>query len=154
MDRSGVAHFVAENDVDAIKIAKRLLSFLPANNLLDPPRAEHDKRHFRDEALNNVVADEPKLPCDILEIIGRIVDRSDFLEVQKEYAKNLVIGFGRLVGRPVGIIANQPSVLAGVLDINASDQGRALHPLLQCLQHPADHSGGRARRPPRNRSGT
>jgi methylmalonyl-CoA carboxyltransferase large subunit len=123
MDRSGVVHFVAENDVDAIKIAKRLLSFLPSNNLLDPPRGDRDKRHFRDEALNNVVPDESKLPYDIREIINRIVDRSDFLEVQKEYAKNLVIGFGRLVGRPVGIIANQPSVLAGVLDINASDKG-------------------------------
>jgi methylmalonyl-CoA carboxyltransferase large subunit len=123
MDRSGVVHFVAENDVDAIKIAKRLLSFLPSNNLMDPPRADHDKRHFRDEALNKVVPDESKLPYDVREIIGRIVDRSDFLEVQKEYAKNLVIGFGRLVGRPVGIIANQPSVLAGVLDINASDKG-------------------------------
>ncbi|MBZ5626722.1 MAG: acyl-CoA carboxylase subunit beta [Acidobacteriia bacterium] len=123
MDRSGVVHFVAENDVDAIRICKRLLSFLPSNNLLDPPRADHDKRHFRDEALNRIVPDESKLPYDVREIIGRIVDRSDFLEVQKEFAKNLVIGFGRLVGRPVGIIANQPSVLAGVLDINASDKG-------------------------------
>ncbi|HTS26698.1 MAG TPA: acyl-CoA carboxylase subunit beta [Bryobacteraceae bacterium] len=122
MDRSGVVHFVAENDVDAIKICKRLLSFLPSNNLLDPPRGEHDKRHFRDEALNKIVPDESKLPYDVREIIHRVVDRSDFLEVQKEFAKNVVIGFGRLVGRPVGIIANQPSVLAGVLDINASDK--------------------------------
>src|SRR5579871_254658 len=123
MERSGVVHFVAENDVDAIKICKRLLSFLPSNNLLDPPRGEHDRNHFRDEALNTIVPDESKMPYDVREVIGRIVDRSDFLEVQKDYAKNLVIGFGRLVGRPIGIIANQPAVIAGVLDINASDKG-------------------------------
>lgn len=123
MDRSGVVHFVAENDVDAIKICKRLLSFLPSNNLEDPPRGDQDKRHFRDDELNQVVPAESKLPYDVREIISRIVDRSDFLEVQKEFARNLVVGFGRLVGRPVGIVANQPSVLAGVLDINASDKG-------------------------------
>ena len=123
MDRSGVVHFVAENDVDAIKICKRLLSFLPSNNMEDPPRGDQDKRHFRDDALNHVVPAESKIPYDVREIIERLVDRSDFLEVQKEYARNLVVGFGRLVGRPVGIVANQPSVLAGVLDINASDKG-------------------------------
>jgi len=123
MDRSGVVHFVAENDVDAIKICKRLLAFLPSNNLEDPPRGDQDRRHFRDEALNQVVPLESKMPYDVREIIGRIVDRSDFLEVQKEFARNLVVGFGRLVGRPVGIVANQPNVLAGVLDINASDKG-------------------------------
>jgi methylmalonyl-CoA carboxyltransferase large subunit len=123
MDRSGVVHFVAENDVDAIKICKRLLAFLPSNNLEDPPRGDQDRRHFRDEALNLVVPLESKMPYDVREIIGRIVDRSDFLEVQKEFARNLVVGFGRLVGRPVGIVANQPNVLAGVLDINASDKG-------------------------------
>ena len=123
MDRSGVVHFVAENDVDAIKICKRLLSFLPSNNLEDPPRGDQDRRHFHDDALNQVVPAESKLPYDVREIIGRLVDRSDFLEVQKEFARNLVVGFGRLVGRPVGIVANQPSVMAGVLDINASDKG-------------------------------
>jgi methylmalonyl-CoA carboxyltransferase large subunit len=123
MDRSGVVHFIAENDVDAIKICKRLLSFLPSNNLEDPPRGDQDKRHLHDDALNSVVPAESKAPYDVREIIHRIVDRTDFLEVQKEFARNLVIGFGRLAGRPVGMIANQPSVLAGVLDINASDKG-------------------------------
>ena len=123
MDRSGVVHFIAENDVDAVKICKRLLSFLPSNNLEDPPRGDQDRRHFRDDSLNGIVPMESKMPYDVREIISRIVDRADFLEVQKEFAKNLVVGFGRLVGRPVGIIANQPSVLAGVLDINASDKG-------------------------------
>jgi methylmalonyl-CoA carboxyltransferase large subunit len=82
-----------------------------------------DKRHLRDESLNRVVPDDSRVPYDIREIITRIVDRADFLEVQKDFAKNLVIGFGRIVGRTVGIIANQPNVLAGALDINASDKG-------------------------------
>ncbi|MBZ5724396.1 MAG: acyl-CoA carboxylase subunit beta [Acidobacteriia bacterium] len=123
MNNSGVVHFVAENDVEAIKICKRLLSFLPSNNLEDPPRVDPDKRHMRDDSLNRIVPDDTKMPYDVREIITRIVDREDFLEVQKEYAKNLVIGFGRIVGRTVGIIANQPCVLAGALDINASDKG-------------------------------
>jgi methylmalonyl-CoA carboxyltransferase large subunit len=123
MNNSGVVHFIAENDVDAIRICKRLLAFLPANNQEDPPRGEQDRKHFHDASLNTVVPDESKLPYDILEIISRVVDKGDFLEVQKEFAKNLVVGFGRIVGRPVGIIANQPSVLAGALDINASDKG-------------------------------
>jgi len=119
---SGVVHFVAENDVEAIKICKKLLSFLPANNLEDPPVVDPDKRHMRDDALNRIVPPDPKVPYDVREIVIRIVDRGDFLEVQKEYAKNIVIGFGRMVGRTVGIIANQPNVLAGALDINASDK--------------------------------
>jgi methylmalonyl-CoA carboxyltransferase large subunit len=122
MERSGVVHFVADNDVEAIKICKRLLAFLPSNNLEDPPRGDQDKSHLRDEALNTVIPAESKLPYDIREIVGRLLDRSDFLEVQKDYARNMVVGFGRLVGRTVGVIANQPCVLAGVLDINASDK--------------------------------
>ncbi|MGO9256265.1 MAG: acyl-CoA carboxylase subunit beta [Bryobacteraceae bacterium] len=123
MNNSGVVHFIAENDVEAIKICKRLLSFLPSNNLDDPPLVDPDKRHLRDDSLNRIVPDDSKLPYDIREIIDRIVDRGDFLEVQKDFARNLVIGFGRIVGRTVGIVANQPSVLAGALDINASDKG-------------------------------
>ena len=122
MNRSGVVHFVADNDVEAIRICKRLLSFLPSNNQEEPPRADPDRHHMRDESLNRILPEEPKLPYDIREIITRIVDRSDFLEVQKDYAKNVVIGFARMVGRPIGVIANQPSVLAGALDINASDK--------------------------------
>ena len=123
MSNSGVVHFIAENDVEAVKICKRLLSFLPSNNLDDPPLVDPDKRHLRDESLNGIIPDDSKIPYDMREIITRIVDRADFLEVQKDFAKNLVIGFGRIVGRTVGIIANQPSVLAGALDINASDKG-------------------------------
>jgi len=122
MNNSGVAHFVAENDVDALRICKRLLSFLPSNNQEEPPRADPDRRRRRDESLNRILPDQSKLPYDIREIVTRIVDRSDFLEVQKDYAKNVVIGFARILGRPIGVIANQPSVLAGALDINASDK--------------------------------
>jgi len=117
-----VAHFVAENDVEAIRICKRLLSFLPSNNQEEPPRADPDRRRMRDESLNRILPEESKLPYDVREIITRIVDRSDFLEVQKDYAKNVVVGFARIMGRSIGVIANQPSVLAGALDINASDK--------------------------------
>jgi methylmalonyl-CoA carboxyltransferase large subunit len=123
MNNSGVVHFVAENDIDAIRICKKLLSYLPSNNLEDPPRADPDDSRLQDKKLNDIVPDDPKIPYDIRDIIHRLVDREDFLEVQKEYAKNIVIGFGRIVGRSVGIIANQPCVLAGALDINASDKG-------------------------------
>jgi methylmalonyl-CoA carboxyltransferase large subunit len=78
---------------------------------------------MRDDSLNRIVPEEPKLPYDIREIVTRIVDRADFLEVQKDYARNLVVGFARILGRSIGVIANQPSVLAGALDINASDKG-------------------------------
>jgi len=122
MNNSGVAHFVAENDVEAIRICKRLLSFLPSNNQEEPPRADPDRRRRRDESLNRILPDQSKLPYDIREIVTRIVDRSDFLEVQKDYSRNVVIGFARIMGRPIGVIANQPSVLAGALDINASDK--------------------------------
>jgi methylmalonyl-CoA carboxyltransferase large subunit len=119
---SGVVHFIAENDADALKICKRLLSFLPSNNQEDPPRGDADKRRMHDFSLNTVVPDEPKLPYDIRDVIMRLADRGDFLEVHKEFARNVVVGFARLVGRPVAIIANQPAVLAGALDINASDK--------------------------------
>jgi methylmalonyl-CoA carboxyltransferase 12S subunit len=136
MNASGVVHFVAENDMEAIRICKRLLSFLPSNNQQDPPRGEQDKRRMYDSSLNSIVPDEPKLPYDIREIITRIVDREDFLEVHKEFARNIVVGFGRLVGRPVGIIANQPSVLAGALNIDASDKAARFIRFCNCFNIP------------------
>jgi methylmalonyl-CoA carboxyltransferase large subunit len=122
MNNSGVVHFVAENDVEAIRICKRLLSFLPSNNLEDALIVDPDRRHMHDDTLNHIVPDDPKMPYDMREVVIRILDRADFMEVQKDFAKNLLIGFGRIVGRTVGIVANQPSVLAGALDINASDK--------------------------------
>ncbi len=122
MNISGVVHFIAEDDLDAINICKRLLSFLPTNNLEDPPQWEADEVILPDKRLNSVVPLDPKQSYDVREVIGHVMDKGDFMEVQPSFAPNIVIGFARLQGRPVGIVANQPCVMAGVLDINASDK--------------------------------
>jgi methylmalonyl-CoA carboxyltransferase large subunit len=123
MVNSGVIHFIAEDDQEAIMICKKLLSFLPSNNLEDPPEVPSDCNVEPDPELNNIVPDDPKKAYDVREVIYRVVDTADFLEVQAGFAPNLVIGFGRICGRTVGVIANQPKVMAGVLDINASNKG-------------------------------
>lgn len=122
MSTSGVIHFVANDDQEAIGICQKLLSFLPSNNLEDPPETEGDRNVGRDESLNEIVPSDSKQAYDIRKVIAKLVDFGDFLEVQDGYAPNMVIGFARLTGRPVGIVANQPCVNAGVLDINASDK--------------------------------
>ncbi len=121
---SGVVHFIAENDEDAMRITKRLLSFLPSNNTEDPPFYPelHDDTLVADDSLNTIVPDDPKQPYNMHEIIRRVVDNGDFMEVQEHFASNLIIGFGRLVGRSIGIVANQPQHRAGVLDIDSSDK--------------------------------
>ncbi len=119
--KSGVAHFVAENDIDAMNIVKKLLSFIPQNNAEEVPIIPTDDPSDRiDEALNYIVPANPNQPYDIRDIIHSLADNSDFLEVHKDFAENIVVGFIRLAGRSIGVIANQPAVLAGVLDINAS----------------------------------
>ena len=123
MNKSGVVHFVAENDVEAVKICQRLLSFLPSNNLEQPPHLDPGSAPRDDDDLNEIIPADPKLGYDVKKIVTRLVDRADFLEVQADFAQNLVVGFGRVRGRPVGVLANQPSVLAGALDIDASDKG-------------------------------
>jgi len=123
MARSGVTHFVAEDDEQAILIAKKLLSFLPQNNSEDPPVVDPDYVVEPDPELGEVVPTSEKKGYDVREVILRLVDHQDFLEVQAGYAGNIVVGFGRITGRTVGIVANQPVVLSGVLDINASDKG-------------------------------
>ncbi|MFO0890611.1 MAG: acyl-CoA carboxylase subunit beta [Isosphaeraceae bacterium] len=120
MAHSGVIHFIAEDDDDAILICKRLLSFLPSNNLEEPPRIPHDNNVDPNPALNSIVPVEPKQAYDMRDVICGIVDRSDFLEVHAGYAPNIVVGFARILGRSIGIIANQPSVMSGAIDINAS----------------------------------
>jgi len=122
MNQSGVVHFVAENDEHAVEICKKLLGYLPMNNLEDPPRLPYELEEGRDEELNHVVPDDGKQGYDIRSVISRLVDYGDFLEVQPYWAANAVIAFARLAGRSVGIVANQPAVLAGALDINASDK--------------------------------
>jgi methylmalonyl-CoA carboxyltransferase 12S subunit len=119
---SGVVHFVAENDEDAMYICRRLLSFLPSNNLEDSPRLQYDFPMEDDESLNGIVPVEGKKSYDVRNILTRILDNSDFLEVQSGFAPNIVIGFGRIQGRAIGIVANQPCVRSGALDINASDK--------------------------------
>lgn len=125
MALSGVTHFVADDDEQAILIAKKLLSFLPQNNSEDPPVVDPDFVVERDEGLADVVPVSDKKGYDVREVIARLVDRGDFLEVQAGYAGNVVVGFGRITGRTVGVVANQPRVLSGVLDINASDKASA-----------------------------
>lgn len=121
---SGVVHFIAEDDEDAINLTKRLLSFLPSNNTEDPPFIPdlHDTELLPDEEMNSIVPADPRDPYDMHEIITRIVDGSDFLEVQEHWAPNIICGFGRLTGYSVGVVANQPMAKAGVLDIDSSDK--------------------------------
>jgi methylmalonyl-CoA carboxyltransferase large subunit len=120
MSLSGVAHFIADNDEQAIFLCRKLLSYLPSNNMEDPPEVPSDRTVEPNERLNTLVPVESRQAYDVRDVIGNIADAADFLEVQAGYAPNIVVGFARLLGRPVGIIANQASVQAGVLDINAS----------------------------------
>jgi propionyl-CoA carboxylase beta chain len=121
---SGVAHFVYDSELECLTAIRTLLSYLPSNNLESPPvRGSADPPDRRDEALLDVVPDEANKPYDMHDVIRRVVDGGDFLEVHADYATNLVIGFARLAGRSVGIVANQPASLAGVLDISASLKG-------------------------------
>jgi propionyl-CoA carboxylase beta chain len=118
---SGVAHFVAHDDAECLAMLRELLSFLPSNNLEDPPRrTTTDSPGRQDQELDTLVPSEPSQPYDIKDIIHRLVDEAYFFEVQEHYARNIVIGFARMDGRSVGIVANQPMHLAGVLDIAAS----------------------------------
>ena len=122
--KSGVAHFMARDVADAIRHVKRLLAFLPANNTEDPPRREcRDPIERRDAALATLVPESPDKPYDMKDLVRRVVDDGDFFEVHEHFAANLIVGFARLNGRPVGIVGNQPSVLAGVLDIDSSVKG-------------------------------
>jgi methylmalonyl-CoA carboxyltransferase large subunit len=125
MALSGVTHFVADDDEQAVLIAKKLLSFLPQNNSEDPPVVDPDLVVEPDPHLATIIPVSDKKGYDVREVIARLVDRGDFLEVQAGYATNIVVGFGRITGRTVGVVANQPSALSGVLDINASDKGSA-----------------------------
>ena len=121
---SGVAHFIARDDADCLALVRELLGFMPQNNQEDPPRVDcQDPADRRDEQLDSLVPVEPDKPYDIKEVLIRIVDDSYFVEVHEHFAKNLVVGFARLAGQSVGIVANQPAVLAGCLDINASVKG-------------------------------
>ena len=119
--KSGVAHFVCKNELDCMQKIKRLLGFIPSNYLEEPPRIKNDDPPERsEEKLNEIIPEDSSQPYDMKEIIHLLMDEKDFFEVQESFASNIIIGFARLNGFSVGIIANQPAVLAGVLDINAS----------------------------------
>ncbi|MCL2785524.1 MAG: acyl-CoA carboxylase subunit beta, partial [Propionibacteriaceae bacterium] len=122
MQKSGVIHFVADDDDQALLIAQKLLSFLPQNNAEDPPICDPDMNVEPDLDIRKIVPLEGTKGYDVRDVIRRVADHGDFLEVHAQYAMNLVVGFSRICGRTIGVVANQPSVMAGVLDINASDK--------------------------------
>ncbi len=122
--KSGVAHFTAKNDIEALQLVRKLLSYIPLNNMDEPPFIPNNDPIDRvNEELNYIVPANPNHPYDMKDIIRIIADNGEFLEVHKDWAPNIIVGFIRLGGHPVGIVANQPNVLAGVLDINSSRKG-------------------------------
>ncbi len=134
---SGVAHFAAEDEEDCMYILRKLFSYIPQNNMEDPPLVTPTDDPLRmDEELNSIVPDSPTKPYDMKEIIHRVVDNGDFLEVHEHWAQNIVVGFARLNGRSVGIVAQQPGVLAGVLDINSSDKAARFVRFCDCFNIP------------------
>jgi acetyl-CoA carboxylase carboxyltransferase component len=134
---SGVAHFAAKDEEDCMDIIRRLLSYIPQNNMEDPPLVPStDDPQRMDEELDTIVPDNPTKPYDMRQVIRHVVDQGDFLEVQEHWAQNIIIGFARLNGRSVGIVAQQPAVLAGVLDINASDKAARFVRFCDCFNVP------------------
>jgi propionyl-CoA carboxylase beta chain len=135
--KSGVAHFSTPNDRECLLKIRELMSFLPQNNMEDPPCLDsEDDPQRQDEALRHAVPTDPNKPYDIRDIIHSNLDRNDFFEIQPHWAQNMVIGFGRMDGRTVGIVANQPAVMAGVLDINASIKGARFVRFCDCFNIP------------------
>ena len=121
--KSGVAHFTGSDEEQTLMMVRELMSFIPSNNMEEPPvKISTDPENRVDTSLNQVVPVDPNKPYDIKDIINRIIDDEHFLEVQPHYAQNIVIGFARMGGKPIGIVANQPAHLAGVLDINSSSK--------------------------------
>jgi propionyl-CoA carboxylase beta chain len=134
---SGVAHFAADGEEECLALIRELLTFLPPNNMDDPPRRPtRDAVDRRDEALQTLVPAQPNRPYDMLDVVRAVLDDRYFFEVQAGFARNLVVGFGRLGGRPVGIVANQPAHLAGCLDINASLKGARFVRFCDCFNIP------------------
>jgi methylmalonyl-CoA decarboxylase subunit alpha len=135
--KTGVAHFAAEDDQNCMGQIRKLLSFLPSNNMEDAPRVDTGDSPTRmDPALDSVIPDNPMTSYDMKDVIHSIVDNGDFLEPHMYYAANLIVGFGRLNGRTVGIIANQPKVLAGCLDVDTSDKASRFIRFCDCFNIP------------------
>ena len=135
--RSGVAHFVSDSEDECMAQVRRLLGFLPSNNMEDPPLAQNSDETGRiDDSLLSIVPDEPNKSYDIREVVVRVVDGADFMEVHQDFAPNIVVGFARLGGKVVGIVGNQPAYLAGVLDINASVKAARFVRFCDCFNIP------------------
>jgi acetyl-CoA carboxylase carboxyltransferase component len=137
MKKSGVAQFVYEDEENTILGLKKLLSYLPSNNMENPPRLEMvDKNIEPDPKMRDIVPDDTNKPYDVKEIIKLVLDKDTFFEVAENYAQNIIVGFGRITGRTIGILANQPKVLAGVLDINSSVKGARVVRFCDCFNIP------------------
>jgi propionyl-CoA carboxylase beta chain len=136
-ETSGVAHFLCRDDAECLSMVRELLSFLPSNNLEDPPRKVcTDPIDRLDEKLDTLVPEQSNMPYDMKDVITTVVDDGYYFEVHEHYAKNIVVGFARLNGKPVGIVANQPAMLAGTLDINASVKGARFVRFCDCFNIP------------------
>jgi len=135
--KSGVAHFRSADDAACLALLRRLLGYMPLNNREDPPTGPQDDDPNRtEEALDAIIPEDPETPYDIKEVIGHVVDKGSFLEVQPDHAQNLVVGFARMHGVPVGVVANQPAHLAGVLDIDCSLKGARFIRFCDCFNIP------------------
>jgi propionyl-CoA carboxylase beta chain len=135
--KSGVAHFAAENEQSCLLMARELLSYLPSNNAEEPPVVSNEDDPFRaEDALQTLVPPNPNKPYDIKEVVRAVVDQRHFFEVQEHFAQNIVVGFARIAGRTVGVVANQPAVLAGCLDIAASVKGARFVRFCDCFNIP------------------
>ena len=134
---SGISHFTLDSEPECLQLIRELVGYIPLNNLDDPPlRVTQDPDDRRDDALLDVIPEIPAKPYDMHDVIRRVVDDAGFLEVQRGFADNIVVGFARLGGRPVGIVANQPAVLAGVLDIGASAKAARFIRFCDCFNIP------------------
>ena len=136
-ETSGVAHFMCRDDAECLSMVRELLSFIPSNNVDDPPRkACSDPIDRLDEKLDTLIPDQSNMPYDMKDVIHTVIDDGYFFEIHEHYAKNIVVGFARFNGKPVGIVANQPAMLAGTLDINASVKGARFVRFCDCFNIP------------------
>ncbi len=134
--KSGVTHFACENEIEALEKIRQLLSYMPSNCEDEPPMLPYTVGNESREELSKIIPDNPNQPYDMRDVINGTVDSDSFLEVHKDYAENIVVGFARLAGRSIGIVANQPAVLAGVLDVNSSKKGARFVRFCDCFNIP------------------
>src|SRR5690606_18442136 len=134
--KSGVSHFACENEIDAINKIKDLLNYMPQNCEDEAPRNEYKLKNEDRERLNSIIHQTASMPYDIREVVEEVADEASFFEVHKGYAENIVVGFARLAGRSIGIVANQPAFMAGVLDIKASIKGARFVRFCDCFNIP------------------